>query len=107
MDHRGPEGVASEAAEEDGAEQGHAERATQLLRGAEQPGRAPATATGTAASTTLTSGMTSRARPAPATARPGTTGHGLPLTPTWRAATVTPRTPAAISNAPLARTRRP
>ena len=30
--------------------------------------------------------MTSRARPAPATTRPGTTGHGLPFTPTCAAA---------------------
>jgi hypothetical protein len=42
------------------------------------PDAPPATSTGTAASTTLTRGTTSRARPAPATASPGTIGHGGP-----------------------------
>ena len=71
------------------------------------PDAPPATSTGTAARTTLTSGMSSRASPAPATTSPGTTGHGLPFTPTCGAASVTPTMPAAMASPPAASTRRP
>ena len=71
------------------------------------PDAPPATSAGTAASTTLTSGMISRASPAPATTRPGTIGHGLPFRPTCEAARATPPMPATISTAPPARMRRP
>ena len=71
------------------------------------PDAPPAASTGTAASTTLTSGMISSASPAPHTTSPGTTGHGLPFTPTCETTSDTPAMPAAISTPPMASTRRP
>ena len=71
------------------------------------PDAPPAASAGAAASTTLTSGMTSSASPAPAMTSPGTSGHGLVPVPTWCAPKSTAAMPAAISTAPATSTRRP